>query len=232
MTTVAENNELSNTNLFLFKSDLTNGKEIRVVGTAENPLFIGKDIAEILGYKNTRDALIKHIDEEDKITWSKVKKNNSIEELPLIKIHSQTILINKRGVNSIITYGKKHNPKFLLWLEYTFDFKFDVIKRLTKEEEYINIIMNIFKDEKMIRQYIVEDYKVDLYFPDYNLVIECDENGHIDRDEIYENKRTNRIVELLNTTIIRFNPDDKNFNIYDTINDIFKHIKIILKNKK
>ena len=51
-----------------------NDKKIRVFGTTENPLFIAKDIAEILGYKNTRDALIKHIDEEDKITWSKVKK--------------------------------------------------------------------------------------------------------------------------------------------------------------
>ena len=46
MTTPTENIVLSNTNLFLFKSDLTNGKEIRVVGTSENPLFIGKDIAE------------------------------------------------------------------------------------------------------------------------------------------------------------------------------------------
>ena len=70
MTTVAENIELSNTNLFLFKSDLTNGKEIRVVGTAENPLFIGKDIAEILGYKNTRDALIKHVKPNHKKTFN------------------------------------------------------------------------------------------------------------------------------------------------------------------
>ena len=206
-----------------------NDKKMRVFGTTENPLFIAKDIAELLGYIDTTKSIREHVDDEDKITWSKVKKSNSIEENPLINIQPQTILINKRGVNSLITYGKKHNPKFLLWLEYTFDFKFDVIKRLTKEEEYINIIMNIFKDEKMIRQYNVENYRVDLYFTDYNLVIECDEKGHNDRNEIYENKRTSRILELLNTTFIRFNPDEKNFNIYDTINDIFKHIKIILK---
>ena len=208
-----------------------NDKKIRVFGTSENPLFIGKDIAEILGYTNTKESIREHVDEEDKITWSKFKKSNN-ETLPLIKIQDQTILINKRGVNSVITYGKKHNPNFLIWLEYTFDFKFDIIKRLSKEEEYINIIMNIFKDEKMIRQYTVENYRVDLYFPEYNLSIECDEHGHIDRDEIYENKRTSRILELLNTTFIRFNPDEKNFNIYDTINDIFKHIKLILKDKK
>ena len=86
MTTLRENNVLSITNLFLFKSDLTNGKEIRVVGTSENPLFIGKDIAEILGYKNTRDALIKeHVDEEDKRNWSQVQKSRgSVERLMML----------------------------------------------------------------------------------------------------------------------------------------------------
>ncbi|WP_279379981.1 BRO family protein, partial [Clostridium botulinum] len=35
-------------------------------GTFENPLFLAKDVAECLGYKNTRDALNIHIDKEDK----------------------------------------------------------------------------------------------------------------------------------------------------------------------
>ncbi|MBR4320687.1 MAG: transporter, partial [Oscillospiraceae bacterium] len=30
--------------------------------------FVGKDVAEVLGYSNTRDALAKHVDEEDKAT--------------------------------------------------------------------------------------------------------------------------------------------------------------------
>ena len=30
------------------------------------PLFVGKDVAEALGYSNTRDALRKHVDSEDK----------------------------------------------------------------------------------------------------------------------------------------------------------------------
>ena len=75
MTTPTENIVLSNTNLFLFKSDLTNGKEIRVVGTSENPLFIGKDIAEILGYADTTKSIREHVDEEDKTTWIQDQKN-------------------------------------------------------------------------------------------------------------------------------------------------------------
>jgi len=78
MTTVPETNVLSNTNLFLFKSDLTNGKEIRVVGTSENPLFIGKDIAEILGYTDTSQSIREHVDEEDKITCSQAQKSRGV----------------------------------------------------------------------------------------------------------------------------------------------------------
>lgn len=31
-----------------------------------NHIFVGKDVAVILGYKNTRDALSHHVDDEDK----------------------------------------------------------------------------------------------------------------------------------------------------------------------
>ena len=32
------------------------------------PYFVGKNVAEILGYSNTRDALVRHVEEEDKTT--------------------------------------------------------------------------------------------------------------------------------------------------------------------
>ena len=39
---------------------------IRIVVMGTEPWFVGKDVAEILGYSNTRDALAKHVDSEDK----------------------------------------------------------------------------------------------------------------------------------------------------------------------
>ena len=116
MTTVGENNELSNTNLFLFKSDLTNGKEIRVVGTAENPLFIGKDIAEILGYTNTNESIKEHVDDEDKMTWFQCQKSRGSVSLPL-KLQAQTILINESGLYSLILRSKLESAKkFKRWI--------------------------------------------------------------------------------------------------------------------
>ena len=36
------------------------------IDNKQNVWFRGKDVAEILGYSKTRDALLKHVDSEDK----------------------------------------------------------------------------------------------------------------------------------------------------------------------
>ena len=100
----------------LFKSELTNEKEIRVVGTSENPLFIGKDIAEILGYADTKKAIEDHIDEEDKMKWKQAQKSKGGEMTPL-KLHPQTILINESGLYSLILRSKLEGAKkFKRWI--------------------------------------------------------------------------------------------------------------------
>jgi prophage antirepressor-like protein len=51
----------------IFKNELFG--EIRTLtGERGEPLFVGKDVATALGYSNTRDALRKHVDTEDKTT--------------------------------------------------------------------------------------------------------------------------------------------------------------------
>lgn len=40
--------------------------DIRTVTINNEPWFVGKDVAEALGYSNTKDALISHVAEEDK----------------------------------------------------------------------------------------------------------------------------------------------------------------------
>ena len=41
---------------------------VRTLEVDGEPYFIGKDVADILGYANGRDALSKHVDAEDKLT--------------------------------------------------------------------------------------------------------------------------------------------------------------------
>ena len=76
-TATVESNQLSLSIHQTFKSELFQGKELRVLGTADRPYFVGKDIAEILGYKRERDAINQHVDKEDKIDWSVVENQGS-----------------------------------------------------------------------------------------------------------------------------------------------------------
>ena len=40
---------------------------VRVVMVNEEPYFVGKDVAEILGYSNASKALADHVDDDDKL---------------------------------------------------------------------------------------------------------------------------------------------------------------------
>lgn len=56
------------------------------------PWFVGKDVAEILGYSNTRDAINKHVDEEDKGV-AKCDTLGGMQELTIV---------NESGLYSLI----------------------------------------------------------------------------------------------------------------------------------
>jgi very-short-patch-repair endonuclease len=55
------------------------------------------------------------------------------------------------------------------------------MKCLTKEQQTLSAITNTFKIEKFEDQFKIGTYYLDLYFPEYKIVLECDENGHAGR---------------------------------------------------
>jgi very-short-patch-repair endonuclease len=80
----------------------------------------------------------------------------------------------------------------------------------------------------MIEQYSVNLYKIDLYFVDYKLAIECDENQHNretnkDKDKLRE-ENIKKIIEDI--YFIRYSPFNKDFNIYKVFNEIFTYIRL------
>ena len=85
--------------------------------------------------------------------------------------------------------------------------------------------MDTFEGENMESQYHVLNFRIDLYFHDYKLAVEIDENGHKDRNEEHESKRQKELETELGCRFIRINPDKENFNISKAKNKIFRHIK-------
>ena len=90
--------------------------------------------------------------------------------------------------------------------------------------------LEVFKNENIHRQFICDKYKIDLYFIDYKLAIECDEIHHIYNKES-DKIRQEYIKTKLNCSFIRFNPYDEEFNILHLYNKIHTHIINYLKNK-
>lgn len=86
-----------------------NGAKIRATEIDGVPYFVGKDIATVLGYSNTNDALIRHVDEEDKLT----------SRITMAGQGRDVIVINESGIYSLIFSSKlPEAKKFKHWVTH------------------------------------------------------------------------------------------------------------------
>ena len=80
---------------------------VRTITVEGESYFVGKDVAEILGYSNTRKALADHVDEEDKGV-TKCDTPGGVQDLTVI---------NESGLYSLILSSKMPNAKkFKRWV--------------------------------------------------------------------------------------------------------------------
>ena len=87
------------------------GNEVRTVTINDQPYFVGKDVATVLGYKNTKDALSKHVDDEDKQILR--SQNTTLENIPNRGLQ----IINESGLYSLIIGSKlPQAKKFKRWV--------------------------------------------------------------------------------------------------------------------
>lgn len=82
--------------------------QVRTLLINDEPWFVGKDVAEILGYSNPRDALSKHVDSEDK---------NSVAIHDGNKGNPNLTIINESGVYALVFGSKLQSAKkFKHWV--------------------------------------------------------------------------------------------------------------------
>ena len=82
---------------------------IRTLDINGEPWFVGKDVAEALGYSNSRKALIDHVDEEDKKDGVTIRDSIGRDQNPII--------INESGLYSLILSSKLPTArKFKRWV--------------------------------------------------------------------------------------------------------------------
>lgn len=83
------------------------GSTVRTIMINSEPYFVGKDVAEILGYSNPRDAIKKHIDDEDK----------GVAKCDTLGGSQNQTVINESGLYSLIIGSKLPTAKrFKHWV--------------------------------------------------------------------------------------------------------------------
>lgn len=83
--------------------------QVRMVMIEDAPYFVGKDVANILGYSNTADAIGRHVYEEDKTTIEISDGGSNYK--------TRAVIINESGVYALIFSSKLPTAKkFKRWV--------------------------------------------------------------------------------------------------------------------
>jgi len=170
-------------------------------------LYCASDIGKILKLSNVHSTLSNNYDKVN----IKCDTNGGKQSMCFITYSGLYRLLSKSRKPRVIDFSNKLN--------------IDISSKIYKciETDTIKCIMEAFNGEEMIHQYKIAPYIVDLYFPKYKLIIECDETHH--KYEIKNDKeRENYIKEIIDVTFIRYDPYSKDFNIFKVINRIFTSI--------
>jgi len=183
--------------------------------------FVSYEIAALLGYKNTTSIIQNNVSKSNQIEF---KNYPGIKE-PELK--HNTILITRDGVIELLIKTRKRISPDVAYILKKFNIDTTNRKCLTKEQQTLSTITNVFKTEKFEDQYKIGTYYLDLYFSEYKIVIECDENGHADRKPWKERERMDYVndkLEIDDSHWIRFNPDEHDFDISRVIGRIYRKI--------
>lgn len=120
--------------------------KIRSLEINNEPYFVGKDIAEILGYERADNAIRNHVDEDDKLMHQISASGQS---------RNMTI-INESGLYSLIMSSKLQNAKkFKRWVTS------EVLPAIRKTGGYIFGEENMNEDELIATAMQVMDRKIE-----------------------------------------------------------------------
>jgi very-short-patch-repair endonuclease len=190
--------------------------------------FVGFEVAALIGYASPA-----------KVVTNNVSKCNQLvfRDFPGVKIpelNPKIILITRDGAIEMLLKTRKRISPDVLHILKKFNIDTTNRKCLTKEQQTLTSIANTFKTEKFEDQYKIGKYYLDLYFPEYKIVVECDENGHTDRKPENERERmdfVNKKLDIDDSNWIRFNPDEYDFDMSKVIGRVYRKINYIKEEK-
>lgn len=121
------------------------GHDVRAIAINGEPWFVGKDVAEALGYGNPRSAVSKRVEKEDRGV-SKMETPSGIQN---------TTIINESGLYSLILSSKLESAKkFKHWVTS------EVLPSIRKNGGYIYGQESMSEDELLSRALILANSRI------------------------------------------------------------------------
>lgn len=138
--------------------------EIRTLTINNEPYFVGKDVASILGYSNSSKAVSTHVDDEDKILKMIAHSQNGN------MVKTQTALINESGLYSLILSSKLPTAKkFKRWItsevlpsirKHGAYMTEETIEKAITNPDFLIKLATELKNEKEQRKLLEEEKKI------------------------------------------------------------------------
>ncbi len=205
--------------------------QVRVVVINNEPMFVGKDLVESLGYKKKYyDVIKRYCDDEDYLICDEKTQPLGGAEFNYKELGQRGgYLVNEKGALSLITKSRTKSAKFKEDMISFLNLENKVVMRSRLEIEFDSVLSemcSVFGFEYETQVDIDGIYKLDFYFKEYNLVVEYDEEQHFTPKHKYKDKaRENYLKDKLNCEILRLDYRDTNiFNASTVIK------KLMLKN--
>ena len=155
--------------------------EIRTLTIDGEPWFVGKDVAERLGYSNTKDALTRHVDAEDK------RQGDGVVIRDPMGREQHPVIINESGLYSLVLSSKLPTAKaFKRWVTSEVipairKHGVYAVDKLLEDPDTLIAALNQLKEERARRKELetqvgVKDQQIAELQPKagyYDLVLQC-----------------------------------------------------------
>lgn len=146
---------------------------------------------------------------------------------PVVEMHQIPFVVSRiihsarLSTNDIQTWAKKLGYSTTELLQ---------LRQGPIECDTIKILKQSFNMFECITQHRVLHYYVDMYLPEFNICIECDEYGHRAYNKQSEISRQDNItcsLQRVDNPVkwVRYNPHEPNFSIGNVVYDVLKHIQ-------
>ena len=170
------------------------GHEIRTVTYKGRPAVVACDVAKTIGYSRNAD-----------FTSLIPDKYKGAQKVDTPGGQQEVICATYNGVIGALRDCRKLKAKELLE-ELGHPIEYCVLTSI--QASVTHRVKQTFSSHRIRAEKQIGVYRADMVFPDFDLVVEVDEHGHKDRNQLYEAQR-DAFMQGSGYTVIRYNPDSE-----------------------